>query len=81
MCRAGFSPRKAALTLYAMGEALADSPGADALFAALGKHERGKGCLYIRRLADVDQAVLAQLIALSWAGMHRRYPEDQPPAL
>jgi len=59
----GFSPRKAALVLYgAMG-----FKGADALLAKLGKHTTGKGCLYIKKLDDVDQGVLAKLIAKSVA--------------
>lgn len=54
----GFSPRKAALTLY-LGAASLD----ESLLAKLGKHERGKGCLYVRRLAEVDTVVLRKLLA------------------
>ena len=54
----GFSPRKAAMVLY--GVLGADS---DALLAKLGKHSTGKGCLYIKKLADVDRAALEGLIA------------------
>lgn len=57
----GFSPRKNDLTLYIM-------PGVDrygALLGKLGKHKTGKACLYIKRLADVDRAVLKELIAVS----------------
>jgi hypothetical protein len=39
---------------------------------ALGKHTTGKGCLYIRKLADVDQEVLEALIVKSVAAMRRR---------
>src|ERR1700684_4516279 len=49
----GFSPRKAAAVLYLAG--LSDS---EALLAKLGKHTTGKGCLYIKKLADVDKKVL-----------------------
>jgi hypothetical protein len=58
----GLSPRKQALTLYGLL-----SPGADAagLLAKLGKHTKGKGCLYVKRLADVDAQVLKELIALA----------------
>jgi hypothetical protein len=63
ICRIGFSPRKAQLVLYLA----ASMPEYDALLAALGKHSTGKGCLYIRKLADVDLAVLEELIARSWA--------------
>jgi len=55
----GFSPRKAAMVLYGLGI----SGGANPLLAKLGKHSTGKGCLYIKTLADVDQTVLAKLIA------------------
>jgi hypothetical protein len=71
MCRIGFSPRKAALTLY-----LASGyPMREALLARLGKHSTGKGCLYLKSLADVDMAVLEELIAGSLADNRARYPE------
>jgi hypothetical protein len=54
----GFSPRKQALTLYALGHW---EPHAE-LLAKLGKHSLGVGCLYIKRLADVDLTVLNTLI-------------------
>jgi hypothetical protein len=54
----GFSPRKAALVLYGV----TGSKNAEALLAKLGKHTTGKGCLYIKRLSDVDQEVLKELI-------------------
>ncbi len=72
--RAGFSPRKAALTIYLMGNYCNRQGEADALFAQLGKHKTGKSCLYINRLADVDLAVLEQLVALSWDSMNAAYP-------
>ena len=73
MCRIGFSPRKAALTFYAMGGADDSTEGA-ALLKRLGKHSRGKGCLYIKKLTDVDLAVLEALLALNWTAMDARYP-------
>lgn len=73
MCRVGFSPRKAAMTLYAMG-GLAESAEATALFAQLGKHTSSKGCIYIKKLSDVDLSVLERLIQLNWTGMNARYP-------
>ena len=54
----GFSPRKQALTVYLMSGL--DSH--EALLGRLGKFTRGKGCLYIKRLSDVDTDVLGQLI-------------------
>ncbi|MEA3264279.1 MAG: DUF1801 domain-containing protein [Pseudomonadota bacterium] len=74
MCRGGFSPRKAALTVYLMGNYCNHQAKADDLFARLGKHKTGKSCLYINKLADVDLAVLEELVALSWQCMNEAYP-------
>ena len=57
-----FSPRKAELALY-VG---ASTPNIAALLPALGKHRTGKGCLYLKRLADVDGAVLAEVVQTAW---------------
>jgi hypothetical protein len=65
----GFSPRKAAIVLYNM-TGFSDS---EALLAKLGRHTTGKGCLYIKRLADVDQKVLEALTAKSVASMRERH--------
>ena len=54
----GFSPRKGSLSLYG----LSYGPEAPRLLALLGKHKTGAGCLYINKLGDVDEAVLAELI-------------------
>jgi hypothetical protein len=55
----GFSPRKAALSLYLLG-------GKDAkLLAKLGPNSMGAGCLYIKRLEDVHQPTLQKLIDTS----------------
>ena len=61
----GFSPRKNDLTLYVMPgfERYAD------LLARLGRHRTGKSCLYLKKLADVDLAVLRQILARSVAAM------------
>lgn len=74
MARAGFSPRKAAITLYLMEDYGDRQDEANALFAALGKHKTSKVCLYINKLADVDLAVLEKLVALTWDAMNERYP-------
>jgi hypothetical protein len=57
----GFSPRKQNLTLYIMSgfEINAD------IMSRLGKHTTGKGCLYIKKLKDVDPTVLRELITKS----------------
>ena len=75
MCRAGFSPRKAAMTLYLMGNYCDRQAEVDALFAQLGKHSVGKSCLYIKKLADVDLAVLERLVQINWDVMMKVYPE------
>jgi len=54
----GFSPRKAALTVY-LAEGLAVHGD---LLSRLGKHSTGKGCLYIKKLSDVDTDVLRELV-------------------
>ena len=72
-CRAGFSPRKGAHVLYVLG-GLAESAPVAALLGKLGKHSTGKGCLYIKKLADVDLVVLEQLIAMSWERMNDQHP-------
>jgi len=53
-----FSPRKAAMVLYSM----LGHREAKTLLAKLGRHTTGKGCLYIKKLADVDRTVLETLI-------------------
>lgn len=67
--RCGFSLRKANLALYV----LYDYAGRDAALKKLGKHKTGKGCLYITRLADVDEAVLRDLIRRCWKHMRETY--------
>ena len=74
-CRTGFSPRKAKHSLYLLGCGGADE-AMEALLARLGKHSRGDGgCLYVNKLADIDLAVLEEMIALGWANSFERYPE------
>lgn len=54
----GFAPRKSNISLYlSTGEAWNEE-----LLARLGKHKTGMGCLYVKRLADVDEEVLKDLI-------------------
>jgi hypothetical protein len=67
MCLTGFSPRSSALVVYL-------GPGLDneKLMAKLGKHKRGKGCLYINKLDDVDRKVLRKLIEYSVTALRKR---------
>jgi hypothetical protein len=54
----GFSPRKQNLTIYIL-------PGfaeENALLKKLGKYKTGKGCLYIKKLSDVNTEILQQLL-------------------
>ena len=67
----GFSPRKAANVLYGM----TGSSDSKALLAKLGKHTTGKGCLYIKELADVDQQVLVAMAVKSVFAMRARSPK------
>ncbi len=54
----GFSPRKAAISLYVYS----GCAGQEELVKELGKFKMGKGCIYIKKLSDIDQAVLKKLI-------------------
>ena len=65
----GFSPRKQALTLYLMCDLTHDGLN----FNGLGKYKQGKGCLYIKRLRDVDQQVLKRLIVDSIDIIRKKY--------
>jgi hypothetical protein len=69
----GFSPRNAALVLYGLGSLSASEPS-DTLRASLGKHTAGKGCVYIKKLADVDQQVLETVIANCVAAARTKNP-------
>jgi hypothetical protein len=66
ICAVGFSSRKGDISLYGV----AGNPKAQKTLSKLGKHKRGKGCLYIKRLADVDLKVLEQLIASAFRTKH-----------
>ena len=64
----GFSPRKAASVLYG----LIGCSDSEALLEKLGKHTTGKGCLYIKKLSDVDQKVLQAMVVKSVAALRAR---------
>ncbi|MDG5488960.1 DUF1801 domain-containing protein [Sphingomonas sp. BGYR3] len=63
MCRVGFSPRKAELVFY-VGAGRPEQAGA---LTRLGKHKTGKGCLYIKKLADVDTGALGEIVRTAYA--------------
>ncbi len=66
ICAVGFSSRKGDISLYGV----TGHPGASALLAKLGTHTLGKGCLYVRRLTDVDLKVLATLVSQAVKSKH-----------
>lgn len=70
--KTGFSPRKAQLSIYG----LKDLPEGAELLPELGKYTEGRGCVYVRKLEDIDidVDVLKKLIAIAWAR------EDDPGA-
>ena len=66
----GFSPRKASLSIYIM-------PGyADFgdIMGRLGKHKTGKSCLYVNKLADIDEDVLRELIRAGLKDLAGHWP-------
>lgn len=65
----GFSPRKASLSLYLMPGSFEEHAAA---LKKLGPHSVGKGCLYIKRLSDVDLKVLEQLVGTTASASMRR---------
>lgn len=75
MCT-GFSPRKASMSLYIMSGFREYGD----LLARLGKHKTGASCLYVNKLADVDEAVLRELVRRSVAHVKGRSAEGGSPA-
>lgn len=67
---AAFSPRKPELVLY-VGQAVLEPD----VLAKLGKHKATKGCLYVKRLADIDLKVLKAMIKKSIAATRKAYPQ------
>jgi hypothetical protein len=75
-CLVGFSPRKAAFSIYLTGNYFPESKAkAEELLGRLGKHTMGKGCLYVKKLADVDLKVLEDLVRLSVDKLREHYPD------
>lgn len=71
ICITGFSPRKPNITLY-----VANIEGQADLLTKLGKHKASKGCLYIKKLADVDIAILESLVKRSIDFLKKKYPDS-----
>ncbi|HYC85503.1 MAG TPA: DUF1801 domain-containing protein [Chryseosolibacter sp.] len=68
---AAFAARKSNITLYVMHPEL---PERDELLKKLGKHKASKGCIYIKKLDDIDTKVLEKIIAKSMAYVKKKYP-------
>jgi len=66
----GFSPRKDALALYFSSE----FKDRDELLNKFGKHKTGKACVYIKKLADIDQTILEVMIKNSVNHIQNLYP-------
>jgi hypothetical protein len=66
----GFSPRKAAISLYLYQE----FDKKEALLKKLGKHKAAVGCIYIKKLADIDMAVLQEMVGNSVKFIQKQYP-------
>lgn len=65
----GFSPRKAALTFYFMDQV--DTYNDE--LAKIGKHTKSKGCLYVKKLEDIDMNVLKKIIKASYENVPKFY--------
>lgn len=70
----GFAPRKNNLSIYI----LAGFDRYAAQLEKLGKHKLGRGCLYVKTLAEIDTDILREIIEDSVGEMRRRYPDKQP---
>jgi hypothetical protein len=66
----GFSPRKAEFSLYLYQEFTEK----EKLLKVFGKHKTGKGCIYIKKLQDIDEEVLRKLISSSVQYMQSKHP-------
>ncbi|RRB02223.1 DUF1801 domain-containing protein [Larkinella rosea] len=66
----GFSPRKDAISLYLA----LNAEQRDELLPKFGKHKTGKGCIYIKKLSDVNADVFKDMIQASVENMKNRYP-------
>ncbi len=68
-CATGFSPRGRAISVYVVPGFAALGP----LLSRLGPHETGKSCLYLKRLGDIDHAVLKEVIRAGIADLRTRW--------
>lgn len=65
----GFSPRKTAISLYVYS----GTPEQEELLTRMGKYKMGKGCLYVKKLADIDRDVLKKMILFNIEYLKQTY--------
>jgi hypothetical protein len=70
----GFSPRKAAISLYVY----TGCSGQDDLLKDLGKYKMGKACIYVKKLSDINQDVLKKIMASTIEHLERKYGKVKP---
>ncbi len=73
--RTGFASRKSDITIYIHPEV----KRYESFLKKLGPHKHSVSCLYIKRLSDIDTAVLEQIIEAAYKDMQELYPLDKPP--
>ena len=66
----GFSPRKDAVSLYLCSS----FESKEELLLKFGKHKAGKGCIYIKKIADIDIEILKKMISYSVENLTKLYP-------
>ncbi|TDP02109.1 DUF1801 domain-containing protein [Flavobacterium sp. 245] len=69
---AGFSPRTAAISLYLH----LPPENREELLSKLGKHKAAKGCIYVKKLADIDVEILKKMILISVKELQKQYPSN-----
>ena len=70
----GFSPRKAQISIYLSQP---EDKIREEKLSRLGKHKMGKGCLYIKKVSDIDSAVLIELVQDSVSYIKETYPDSK----
>ncbi|MDR7212525.1 DUF1801 domain-containing protein [Flavobacterium piscis] len=68
----GFSPRKDAISLYLYPS----FENKEELLLKLGKHKAGKGCIYIKKIADIEVEILKKMISLSVENLIKLHPQN-----
>jgi hypothetical protein len=69
----GFSPRKAAISLYVYS----GTPEQEKCLENLGRFKMGKGCIYVKKLSDIDQNVLVDIIKFNIQFLESKFPEKK----